>query len=180
MNRRPPRQWGVWVVTEVLDQRLLLPLARIALVGMMLSISADALSRALFENPLGWVHSVVVGLLMPGLVYLSLTFMARVRGHVRMQFVFDKMPPLARRVLNLLATVLAALLWGSVAYGAYLSLQRVKGRPGSTVFSVPESISFAVVVVGAGIAALFCIVLLVGTRSQAAHDDVGDPTWSAE
>ncbi|MAM00167.1 MAG: hypothetical protein CL583_17145 [Alteromonadaceae bacterium] len=96
-----------------------LVLSGLALAGMILSISADVLSRNLSGNSIPGVYEVVMFYLMP-LSVLPVVFYAFAQGvSPRIPMVFDRLPARFQKALYLFVVMAELLLMAIVAFYSF-------------------------------------------------------------
>ena len=94
----------------------------VPLLAMTLIEFLNALGRKLFIPFPGTIESVESLLVVS--VYFGVALVALEGGHVNVTVVTDRLPPRARHLLDALANVLAALVFGYLAAGAWAEAAR--------------------------------------------------------
>lgn len=142
-----------------LDRFLMLPLARIAMGIMMLTVTVQVLARSLFRIPTPWVFALVVDLAMPAAVFLGLLNAVRNFSNVRMSAITSRLRSGWQLAWRCLALVVGGVVFAAIAYKNYgVALGRVGRGTGTTQFAVPDALSYGLVSLGAAVAALACLM----------------------
>ena len=152
--------------------------AALALAAMMVSISADALGRYLFDRPIRGVYEVNEMYLLTATVYLSIARAQRLDEHIAVDSIYRTMPAWARRLSRGIGRALAAALFAAVAYktGEMAHSQFVMGNMTSGVVQLPSWIGWFLVFTGSGamtLRLLLQVVLEIGGRLPAGADRHG-------
>ncbi len=100
-------------------ERAFLVLACIALFGLTLLTTADALLRYIFNAPITGSHELADEFLMPTVIYFALTYVYSSGGHIRITIVSDLLPLGMQRALLCLWDTVAAALFATVAHGVW-------------------------------------------------------------
>ncbi len=95
-------------------------LAALMILGIMVTISADVFGRYLLGNPIGWAIEFSEYALMT-IPFLSMAWLVRQAGHVRIDILLNALGKRNRARLNLLTNVLATMTCGAAAYAATLT-----------------------------------------------------------
>lgn len=82
--------------------------------AIMVIIVVDVVSRYLLNSPLPWAFDVVSMYLMVGLFFLMLSDTFRADGHVRVDILYAKAPPRLMRLMDLISSALALLVFGAI------------------------------------------------------------------
>ena len=130
------RKWLGWI------ERVLLGLATIALIGMMLLISLDAMGRYFFDQPLQGSFEFTSLFLMVILVFATMSHNYSTGRHVRL----DVLSGVLERRLDLYYPRLIALLCLPVfAFLAYVALDELahKWNSGESHAGLPISIALS-------------------------------------
>lgn len=94
--------------------RLLNHLAMISVTVMMLLTSADVIMRC-FRHPIPGTYEIV-GLLGALFVSFSLAHTSMERGHIAVDFVFQRLNTRTQRILEVLNTLISATMFGGIAW----------------------------------------------------------------
>lgn len=137
----------------------------IALIAMMVAISASALSRHLLDKPIGGVFEVTIYYLMPVVVWLGLGVTERQHAHVRVEFVLNKFKSSSRRRVAFVVTrcITAAVIL-VIAISSVDGVAAEWGQHLVGAIELPVGPSRLLVTIGAG---LFFIRLLIGGAPRA-------------
>ncbi len=134
-------------------------LARIAggaVLLMMGLITADASARYFFRAPLLGADTVTEMYLMVAVVFLALPRLQRTGGHIRVEFVRDRLPPRIVTLLDSLTLLTAGAVFALVTYktglAAWQSLREWRVIAGPVPW--PRGPSLALVPLGTGLLTL--------------------------
>jgi TRAP-type C4-dicarboxylate transport system permease small subunit len=86
---------------------VLIGVAVLATFAMMCLTSADALSRYLFNSPILGAYEITEKYLMVAAIFLGLSYAFQGGVFIRVTFLVDHLPPLARQVANHAAHLLS-------------------------------------------------------------------------
>lgn len=98
---------------------LCLRLSQIALVIMMVLTTLDALSRHLFSKSITGAYEVTEMYLMVMLVFLSMSYVQKVDGHIRLDIIFERLSKRVQDVLNIVFYLLAAAMMFFIGYQGF-------------------------------------------------------------
>jgi TRAP-type C4-dicarboxylate transport system permease small subunit len=132
-------------------------------VCLMLLITADVCGRAFFNSPLFGVPEIVK-VSVVALVWCMMPHTLKIGAHLRSTVLLDRMPPPARRAIEVLACLLGILMFALVAYSGWdrmIESWRIGEFLGEEPVRVPTYPVRTLVVVGAVLTALQFIVMLV-------------------
>lgn len=76
-------------------------------VALMVMILVEVTARYVFSAPLG-VADLMGALTLTAIVFLGLAYTWREKGHIRILFVFDRLPPKVKDRLRLVTLIVAA------------------------------------------------------------------------
>ncbi|MFT3973779.1 MAG: TRAP transporter small permease [Amaricoccus sp.] len=151
-----------------------LAIAVVCVVFLMLAVSYDAASRYLFNHPQLWVFDVVRYYVLIATVYLAVSATFRHGDHIQIELFRDKIPKPLRARLDAVWSLLAALAFAVMAYGAYKSMgkaiQRNQFLPGDIVW--PAWISYLPIALGCGLMTLRMILHAVRMLVHGRDEDV--------
>lgn len=183
MSDAPDSRWSRLArLLKMLDvtvgwlERAVLTVACILIVVIMLLISADAVSRYLFNSPLGYTFDLVTMYFLPGATFFALAFTMRRAGHVNVDIVLSIMPTrMANGVIGvalLLACPMVAVMAVKMATKAHESWMHNDMVTG--IYSWPVWIGEITVPIGMGM--LFIRLFHMGLANVAAtltgRDDI--------
>ena len=99
-------------------ENVLLAICGVIFMGMIFLGTADVFGRYLFNSPVqGSLELMQV--IMGAIVMLGWAYTQKEDGHVKVVLVTSKFPPRVRHVLNLIMTLLALLLFATIAYRSW-------------------------------------------------------------
>lgn len=131
--------------------------------GAMLILIQEIVLRYVFNDPTAWAHETTVFLCGAAFVYGGLFCAAR-DEHIRVVLIYDALPAGARRVLDVVISVVCATASGFFAYAAILMVQKAAFRPDGSVRL--ESSGSAWDPVYPGILKIFLMIILLVMTAQ--------------
>ena len=128
---------------------LLFLLATVLIVFLMLSVSADVVMRYFLGRPIFWVPEITEYSLL-WITFLGTAWLLKKEGHIKMEFVIDRLSPRARVILNVITSILCAILClGLVWAGAKFTWDNFQlGYFVQTVLEPPKFIILLIIPVG--------------------------------
>ena len=96
--------------------RVAVAIAMISLFIMMLAVTADTLARSLFNSPITGVFELVQNYLMVAMVFLGLSYTLKVKGHVRIDLLINKLPRKVSILLEAFVLLLALIIFAAIGY----------------------------------------------------------------
>jgi len=145
-------------------------------VLLMLLITADVVGRALFNAPLPGVPEIVK-ISVVGLVWCMMAHTLKIGAHLRSSILMDRMPPQARRGVELLACLLGAVMFGLIVYSGWsqmIDAWRVGEFEGEDPVRVPTYPVRSLVLLGAALTSLqFCIMFVEHLRGRPFQTEKG-------
>jgi C4-dicarboxylate transporter DctQ subunit len=128
---------------------IMMIIAGVLLVGLVVIVGSDITLRSFFNKPQGWVKEVSEYILVY-LCFLVPAWILRDEGHVKMDMVINALKPRAQCVLNIITTIMSALIciimaWFSLTVTVNL-YQTKYFTP--TVLEMPKFIFIAVIFIG--------------------------------
>lgn len=90
---------------------IFLRLSQVALVIMMLLTTADAISRYVFKQSIVGAYEMTELYLMVAAVFLSMSFVQKIDGHIRLDILFDRFPTRVQNGLNAVFYIVTAALF---------------------------------------------------------------------
>lgn len=137
-------------------ERAGMAMAGLFVILIMLIISYDGLSRYVLGAPLSWAFDVVTNYLMIGAAYFALSGTFQRGDHLRIDLLHSKMPPQLRAAVDIAGSLLGALLFAAIAYGAAMhaieAFERKEFLPG--VIMWPVWLSYVPIPIGAALLTL--------------------------
>jgi TRAP-type C4-dicarboxylate transport system permease small subunit len=123
--------------------------------------TADVVFRYGLTSPLTWAHDVITQYLLITMFFLSLPYVMRVGGHMRLDYLARRVgSPVMRSALALLGDVVALLVVIGIAYGGWTTM--LSSYAGNDVLPdvvpLPTWPSYAMVALGSAILALRLVV----------------------
>ncbi|GGJ99204.1 transporter [Lentibacillus kapialis] len=134
--------------------------SKFGLFAMMLLVSGDAIGRYFFGKPIVGTYEIVEMYLMVVTIFLSMSYVMKIGGHIRLDVVFDKLPKTLQKRLNFFYYFLTAIWMSFIGYYGFQTTHEawVENLTESGVVSFPMWLSYIWVPIGAF---LLCIRLLI-------------------
>lgn len=145
--------------------RLLGYVAALAVVAMMLHICLDVFLRNIFRISLNTVPEIVARYYMTALAFLPLAWLEIRRDMISVELLDFALSPNAKRISDLLVIVVAALVYGLLAWtnwGKALSETRTGTLVEIASYKMPVWHSFYLPAIGFTVAAIICVLLAIG------------------
>ncbi len=156
-------------------ERIAIAVAVAAIVAMMLITSWDAIGRYILGSPLPWAFQVTTYYLMATSLYLAIASTFHHGDHISIDMFRDKIPKRLLIVTDSISCLLAAGVFGIIAYGAWLELIHAYATrtflPGNILW--PAWLAFLPVAVGSCLVVARLIVHVIGLISGAETPFVG-------
>jgi len=152
-----------------------------AITIMMVILTADALGRSMFSSPIPGVMEITEGILMPTIVFLSMSTVFARKGHVSMEIVVTRLSARVRHRLEILTTCLGIPLFTAMAYAGTLMAHNamITGRYSTGVVAFPLWIPLILVPIGTGTTTLRLCLQLITLLAQ--REYVTElPAWERE
>lgn len=106
---------------------VLLRFSQLALFVMMILTSCDALSRYFFRHSITGSYEITERYLMIILVFLSMSYVLKVDGHIRLDILFDRFSNKVKNGLNILFYLLTAVFAFFMGYeGLLMTINALK------------------------------------------------------
>lgn len=138
-------------------------------VLLMVLITADVVGRAFFNAPLTGVPEIVK-ISVVGLVWAMMAHTLKIDAHLRSKILLNRMSFKARRVVEMLACVLGAVMFGLIVYSGWdqmIDAWRIGEFEGEEPVRVPTYPIRSLVLLGAALTALqFCIMFVEHVRGK--------------
>lgn len=139
---------------------------------IMLLITVDVVGRAFFNSPLFGVPEIVK-ISVVGLVWCQMAHTLKIGAHLRSTILVDRMPPAARRTIEILSCILGAIMFGLIVYSGWdttAEAWRIGEFEGEEPVRVPTAPVRTLVLIGAALTAVqFVIMLAELIRGKALH-----------
>ncbi|MBE0624716.1 MAG: TRAP transporter small permease [Burkholderiales bacterium] len=139
---------------------------------IMLLITVDVVGRAFFNSPLFGVPEIVK-ISVVGLVWCQMAHTLRIGAHLRSTILLDRMPPAARRTIEILSCILGAAMFALIVYSGWdnmVDAWRIGEFEGEEPVRVPTAPVRTLVLIGAALTALQFLVMLVDlARGRSLH-----------
>lgn len=146
--------------TLVYIEYVLLSIAGVALLAMMVLITANAVGRYLFNAPISGILTLTELYLLIALVFFGLPHLQRDEGNIKVDIISKDFEPLRQELIKIVVRTLILGIFALIAYEAALStldlLQR--GATRSVVIPLPSYLSWGIFTVGVTV---FCLRLIV-------------------
>lgn len=140
--------------------------AGVALFALTALVVLGVLLRYVFASPLSWAYAFTTDYLLTAIFFLALPFTVRAGAHVRIELLYRSLPAGARRVCDVVGSVLsvlfvAALTWGGVLLTVGAWSDGDVPPPGGAELSWPVWTSAVMVPIGAGVLLVRLLYVLV-------------------
>ncbi len=142
----------------LLYNRLLDGLAMVAavlLLAVTVGIGLDVGARYLFASPIGWMSEFVQHSMLL-ILFLSIGWLTRERGHVAVEILYDVLPRRSRRILEIVAALLSCAI--SAFVGAWATVSAwdnfVRGVETEGIYPFPRYWLIGVIALGLLLAAI--------------------------
>ena len=132
-------------------------------VVIMLLITADVCGRAFFDSPLFGVPEIVK-ISVVGLVWCMMPHTLKIGAHLRSTILLERMPPAARRGVEIFSSGLGVLMFALIVYSGWdhmIEAWRIGEFEGEDPVRVPTYPIRSLVVLGAALTALQFLVMFV-------------------
>lgn len=96
--------------------KVLLWLSGLALILMMLHVTADVLSKYLFNAPVPGTAEVVAAYYMISVVFLPLAYVEVANRSIVVEMIYDLLPNGAKYPLDIIGTLISLAFFGFLAY----------------------------------------------------------------
>ena|SRR5690625_20589 len=135
-------------------------IAQIAVFIMMILTTADALMRYIFNHAIVGAYLFSEKYLMVIIVFLSISYLWKLNGHIRIDLFTQYMPRVLVRALDVIYTILVAIFMFAIGYRALLMTYDAFINSYVTTGVVPWPIWLSWVWVPVG-SFIFCIRLIL-------------------
>lgn len=144
-------------VTRVFNQ-----LAMISVAGMMFLTSADVIMRCFYHSIPGTYE--IIGLLSALFVSFSLAHTSMERGHIAVDFVFQRLNLRSRRILEGVNALIGATMFGGITWYAILYAEDLR-RVGEVSMTLQLPLYLFVYGIALGCAMLSLTLMISGVGS---------------
>jgi TRAP-type C4-dicarboxylate transport system permease small subunit len=138
-------------VTRIYDGALdaLALAAALLLLAITIGIGLDVGARYLFDRPIGWMSEFVQHSMLL-ILFLSIGWLTRERGHVAVEILLDALPKRYRRVMEISAAVLSGAISAFLCAWAGVSTwdNYARGVLTDGIYPIPRYWLIAVVTLG--------------------------------
>lgn len=134
-------------VLDTFDRFVLVPVCVLSILALAIVVAGDAVVRYAYKSSLPHVDEIVSQLLMPMIVFLALSFVGAVRGHVAVDMLFERLNGAKRRIVTALFDLLAGALLFGIASEYFTQLKGSSFATSPTVL-IPDAYAFCIVVIG--------------------------------
>jgi TRAP-type C4-dicarboxylate transport system permease small subunit len=128
--------------------------------------------RAFFNSPLFGVPEIVK-ISVVGLVWCQMAHTLKIGAHLRSTILLDRMPPAARRAIEIVSCILGLITFALIVYSGWdtmIEAWRIGEFEGEDPVRVPTSPIRTLVLLGAGLTAIqFLVMLLDLIRGKSLH-----------
>ncbi|MDX5361465.1 MAG: TRAP transporter small permease [Alphaproteobacteria bacterium] len=133
-------------------ERLLLGIARIALLILLGMVVVQVTARFAFNSPAGEIVAITEAYIMPLMVFLALAYVQTVDGHVRVIVLYRLASGRAKHALDAVIALLSMGFWALVAYTGWSEVVFAQslGYEVSHEIRLPLATALIIVPVGAG------------------------------
>lgn len=155
--------------------------AMIVLFALMVMVSASAMGRYLFNNPIYGVFEVTRLYVLPLMVYFSFSMLEREDGNIAVELLSSRLPSVVNRLVTILYLLGALLSFALILYltfrNALVLLERNEIIPGPINF--PVYVSWFLIPIGLSPLLLRFVLKLITEVSLLIDDIRGRPTEEA-
>ncbi|MGE0767506.1 MAG: TRAP transporter small permease subunit [Hyphomicrobiaceae bacterium] len=136
-------------------------LAGLCIVSILLIVCAEVVLRQFKHSML--VTDEIAGYLNAAVVFLGLAYTLKSGGFIRVEVIYDALPPAFRTAVRWLFTVVATIFVGIIVYYAVLHVQYSfeQDTRAVSVLDTPEWIPQSVMVIGLAVLFLQLVAFLV-------------------
>lgn len=112
------------ILGRIVDVTMIIGATAVAL--MMLHVTIDVISKHVFNIPMPGTITVVSNYYIVLVAFLPLAFTERRNAHISVEVLVEHFPDKAQRVLNVLAMIMGALIFGALAYRGWFEAERAR------------------------------------------------------
>jgi TRAP-type C4-dicarboxylate transport system permease small subunit len=139
---------------------------------IMCLITVDVVGRAFFNSPLFGVPEIVK-ISVVGLVWCQMAHTLRIGAHLRSTILVDRMPPAARRAMEIVSCLMGTLMFALIVYSGWdtmIESWRIGEFEGEEPVRVPTAPVRSLVLIGAALTAIQFLIMLVDlARGKSLH-----------
>lgn len=152
---------GKFATIIALIERICTTLSVASVIVMAVFITIDVTSRKLLDKPITGCFEITEDYLMVALVFLSLSYVYRQGGHVRVTLFLNYLPSSLMRPLNVLLGIMGLGFFGLVAVlGWKTTMRAIEFKEfSSSVLAYPLAPAYFMVALGS---ALLCVRIIEG------------------
>lgn len=132
-------------------ERFMFALSQAAVFVIMLLTTADVIARYFFKHAIVGAYEFTEKYLMVIVVFLGMSYVMKMRGHIRVDVLSDRLPKRVMRGIESVFYLLGAVLMFVIAYQATLSTHEafVRGFKSTGIIPWPTWLSLIWVPIGA-------------------------------
>lgn len=144
-------------------ETLSLWLSYTALTVMMILTSFDAISRYVFKQSITGAYEVTEMYLMVILVFLSLSYVQKVDGHIRLDILFERLPQRFRDYFNIFFYALGSVFFFFIGYqGLLMTMNAWKNNLiASGLIDLPLWLSYIWIPIGSFLITVRLLLLII-------------------
>lgn len=137
----------IYFFNKIID--IMTIISGILLLSSMLGISAEVISRYLFNYPLGWVTELCEYSLVY-ITFLVAAWILREEKHIKMDLIFNKLNPKIQSFLNIFTSVICAFVCLILfLFGIRVTWELFKTHYFTpTILEIPKFIIIAIIFIG--------------------------------
>lgn len=150
-------------------------ISSIALVLLVVSSTADIISRFLFDAPFNGLVLVITEALFPAITFFAAGYMARTNSHVRIVFFLTLLPRPSQIWVERFFSLITVFFWLFIMIAAADRFWEaiVRNYRPNVVFGIPIYVSFGIVALGSFVAAVEGLFLTLNPNI----DEKGDVSY---
>ena len=162
------------MIKEVLNflEKICFGVSKIALLGIMFFTSIDVLSRKIFNYSIPSLFEFTEEYLMVALVYLSISYVYVLGGHIRVTLFLKYIPKVIKPVLDRFLMLCGFILFGYIAIIGWEKAIRAFhfSETSNSFIAYPLGPSFLLIPIGAGLLAIRILQNIVFPKSMKTDD----------
>lgn len=109
-------------------ERLFMGVSVLCMVSIMITVSIDAIGRYAFNAPLQWSYELVTFYLMVIAIYFAASSTFQQGDHIGVDLFYHLMGKRVRALVETVVTLLGAVIFAFIAYGAWKSVLKVHAQ----------------------------------------------------